>query len=41
MFPLINRKYIQEYAHEVLEANSKYLRRYKAERSGRSGKCVR
>ena len=40
-FPEINRKYIQEYAHKVLEANSKYLRRYKAERSGRSGKCAR
>ena len=34
-------KYIQEYAHKVLEANSKYSRRYKAERSGRSSICAR
>ena len=37
----MNRKYIQEYAHTVLEANSKYLRRYKVERSSRSDKWAR
>ena len=41
IFPWINRKYIQEYAHKVLEANSKYLMWYKAELSGKSGKCAR